>query len=288
MGSPRRRKPKSKSPSVATPDGLTLPKLPTTLEEAILGGRCILFVGSGLSRESEAPAWRRLLEDIAHRFSPSQVPRVERYFSRNEPWGAADLVCGSAPRPELNTFVRDRLDYLQPAVSHRVIARTNWAASFTTNYDRLIEDAYHTETLRAQALVPVYQFSKDYNIHESSKVHLFKLHGSIDQIHVPANVLVLTTKDLTDTLRQRSAMLSQIPRLLLDYYWLFIGYGFTDGILRQLLNEIKKNNRDTMPRESFAVLPSPTEEGIRPTNPDQARAAFHRAGVSGATWDNFL
>ena len=178
MGSPRRRRLKPKSPLASTPDTLPIPKLPTTLEEAILGGRCILFVGSGLSRESEGPGWRRLLEDIAHRFSPAQVPRVEKYFSRNEPWGAADLVCGSAPRPELDTFVRDRLDHLQPATSHRAIARTNWAAIFTTNYDRLLEDAYHAETLRAQAPVPVYQFSKDYNIHESSKVHIFKLHGT--------------------------------------------------------------------------------------------------------------
>ena len=140
------------------------------------------------------------------------------------------------------------------------MCKSAWAAIFTTNYDMIVEQAYRNKPLAAQKPVPVYQFSKDYNIHDNSKVHLFKLHGSIDQIHLPDDVLVLTTKDVTDTFRQRSSMLSQIPRLLIDYYWVFIGYSFADGILRQLLNEVKRTNRDTMPRESFAILPHPTEE----------------------------
>ena len=55
-------------------------------------------------------------------------------------------------------------------------------------------------------------------------------------------------------------MLSVIPRLLIDYYWLFIGYSFTDGILRQLLAELRRANRDVMPRASFALMPKLTDE----------------------------
>jgi len=40
--------------------------------------------------------------------------------------------------------------------------------------------------------------------------------------------------------------------------------------------------------ESFAVYLPWGLFRIRPTNPGQGRAAFHRAGVSGATSDNFL
>lgn len=159
------------------------------------------------------------------------------------------------------------MERLAPAASHLTIARTDWAAIFTTNFDILIEDAYRAENLRAQEPVPVYQFSKDYNIHENSKVHIFKLHGSIDQIHQPHNILVLTTKDQTDTQPQRAIMMSQIPRLLIDYYWVFLGYSFNDGVLRQLLAEVKKNNRDRMPRESFAIMPQPTEEDRELLNP---------------------
>ncbi|HKV91566.1 MAG TPA: SIR2 family protein [Candidatus Angelobacter sp.] len=255
-------------------------KLPSVLEEALLSGRCILFLGAGFSKPAAAPSWRRLLDDIAHRFSPGNVSRIEKYFSRNDPWGAADLVCGAAPRPELETFVRDRLEHLTPQAAHLTIARNHWAAIFTTNFDTLVEDAYKTETLPAQQPVPVYQFSKDYNIHQNSKVHIFKLHGSIDQIHQRENILVLTTKDQADIQRQRSTMLAQIPRLLIDYYWLFLGYSFNDGILRSLLADVKKNNRDQMPRDSFAVLPDPTQE-------DRELLEPYRIGLISATTEQF-
>ena len=278
------RKRNNAAPASASPSGPKPKpplKIPATLEEAIQNGRCIIFLGAGSSVGAGAPSWRRLLEDIAHRFSPNQHSRVEKYFSRNDAWGAADLVCGSAPRPELNTFVRDRLEIPKPMPYHLQLCRSPWAAIFTTNYDTLVEQAYRTETLSPQQIVPVYQFSKDYNIHENSKVHLFKLHGSVDQIHLQDNVLVLTTKDLTDTFRQRSEMLSQIPRLLIDYYWLFVGYGFGDGILRQLLNEVKRSNRDTMPRESFAVLPRSTDEDRDLLNP-------YRISIIPATAEEFF
>jgi len=235
--------------------------IPNVLIDACLSGRCILFVGSGASRQADAPSWERLLQDIASRFCPQYVERVEKYFARNDPWGAADLVCSAAPAPELNTYVRNRLERLEPSPAHKLLTKLPWAAIYTTNYDLLLEKAYEIDAgERAQTPVPVYQFSTDFNIHENSRVHLFKLHGSIDQIHQRQNVLVLTTKDVTDTHNARIAMLEHIPRLLLDYYWVFVGYSFSDGVLRQLLAEIKRSNRDVMPRESFVILPSITEE----------------------------
>lgn len=258
-------------------------RFPVALEDALLSGRCILFLGSGSSRPAGAPSWRRLLDNIAYKFCPQNVPRIEKYFSRNDPWGAADLVCAAAPRPELETFVRDHLERLTPTATHLTIARRNWAAIFTTNFDRLVEDGYESETLRAQEPVPIYQFSKDYNIHQNSKVHIFKLHGSIDQIHQAQNILVLTTKDQTDSQRQRAAMLSQIPRLLIDYYWVFLGYSFNDGVLRHLLADVKKNNRDQMPRESFALMPEPTDEDrelLQPYNITLIRATTEQFGAT--------
>jgi hypothetical protein len=40
------------------------------------------------------------------------------------------------------------MDRLTPTASHLTIARTDWAAMFTTNFDRLVEDAYRAENLR--------------------------------------------------------------------------------------------------------------------------------------------
>jgi hypothetical protein len=235
--------------------------IPDTLVDACFDGRCVLFIGSGASILANGPSWQRLLEDVAARFSPVNLERVAKYFSSNNPWGAADLVCINAPRPELDTFVRNRLEHLEPSAAHLVLPKLPWAAIYTTNFDTLIEKAYGKRAGdRVQNPAPVYQFSKDFNLHDNHKVHILKLHGSIDQIHQRENVLVLTTKDETDTYRVRSAMLEHIPRLLLDYYWVFIGYGFADGILRRLLAELKHSNRDSMPRESFAILPAPTEE----------------------------
>jgi tetratricopeptide (TPR) repeat protein len=218
-------------------------------------------LGAGASREADAPSWRRLIENISLRFCPRQFDRIEKYFSRSDPWGAADLVCNNSPRPELEVLVRDTLETTNPTAAHAALTNVTWAAIFTTNYDTLVEKAYEqTPTTRRQEPRPVYQFSTDFNIHNNANVHIFKLHGSIDQIHNKQNILVLTTKDRTDTHAARSAMLSVIPRLLLDYYWLFIGYSFTDNVLRELLAELRRANRDVMPRSSFALMPKLTDE----------------------------
>ena len=258
---------KTRTTSSATaPKGTPLPQnpplqVPSALLDALLTGRCILFLGAGASREASAPGWRRLIEDICLKFCPKHFDRIEKYFSRLDPWGAADLICNNAPRPELEVFVRDALEGCSPSEAHRSITNVSWASIYTTNYDTLVEQAYHEKlSTRRQEPRPVYQFSTDYNIHNNANVHILKLHGSIDQIHHKENVLVLTTKDVTDTHTVRMTMLSNIPRLLLDYYWLFIGYSFTDGVLRQLLAEVRKSNRDSMPRASFALLPKVTDE----------------------------
>ena len=209
--------------------------------------RQALRVGDGLLRTSAS--------------SSAQSISTESKSTSRDLWGAADAICSNAPRPEIEVFVRDALEGCSPSEAHRSITNVSWASIYTTNYDTLVEQAYHEKlSTRRQEPRPVYQFSTDYNIHNNANVHILKLHGSIDQIHHKENVLVLTTKDVTDTHTVRMTMLSNIPRLLLDYYWLFIGYSFTDGVLRQLLAEVRKSNRDSMPRASFALLPKVTDE----------------------------
>src|SRR5438105_1567996 len=117
-------------------------QFPSVLLDACFDGRCVLFLGAGASLASIGPTWQRLLEDIAARFSAINHDRVTKYFLRHDPWGAADLVCNNAPRPELNTFVRNRLERLQPSSAHETLTTLPWAAIYTTNFDVLIEKAY--------------------------------------------------------------------------------------------------------------------------------------------------
>ena len=200
------------------------------------------------------------LRIFASSFAPNTSTESRSTFLTSIP-GARRTSSAITP-PDLNwrfSFATCWKDVLHPKHTKRLPTLHGPRSSRPTT-TRLLSRLISRWEARDGKKRSVFQFSNDYNIHNNANVHILKLHGSIDQIHHKDNILVLTTKDLTDTHAARMSMLSNIPRLLLDYYWVFIGYSFTDGILRQLLAEVRKSNRDVMPRASFALLPKVTDE----------------------------
>ena len=55
---------------------------------------------------------------------------------------AAEFYAAWYSRKELDQFVKRRLEHLQPTLGHFILASLPWRAVVTTNYNRVIEDAW--------------------------------------------------------------------------------------------------------------------------------------------------
>src|SRR5580700_8810881 len=105
----------------------------------VLAGTASLFVGAGLSQGAGYPGWGELLDPIrseaAIPVNLDDLPLVAEYYIQQ--------VAGG--RDRLNAGLLSRLVAVSPKPTptegHKLLAKLNIAETWTTNYDRLIEEA---------------------------------------------------------------------------------------------------------------------------------------------------
>ena len=78
---------------------------------------------------------------------------------------------------QLEDFVVSTLDSLKPTKSHFEVARYDWSAIFTTNYDNLVEVGYQLAPQRLKPCYSIRQADFSVNLTDRSKVYLFKIMG---------------------------------------------------------------------------------------------------------------
>jgi hypothetical protein len=135
-------------------------------------GRVVLFLGAGASSAAGGPTTPQLIELIKERF-----PNIDK-----QPEDIIDLfqeVVDTPPysKPELEEFIREKLQSLQPTTEHKIMTKYEWAAIFTSNYDDLIEYTYRSTPDHRQTCIPEYSESPSVTLGDRSKVFLFKIDG---------------------------------------------------------------------------------------------------------------
>ncbi len=128
---------------------LPQPVPPEELVEACKEGRAVLYAGSGLSAQSGFRPWGRftpLLVDWAedrHLVSESLAEKMKTSLLNGET-RMMDRLAGalSNSQPQLLEHLRQvylQSAYARPTSSHRELSQIPFAASVTTNFDRLLE-----------------------------------------------------------------------------------------------------------------------------------------------------
>ena len=104
------------------------------LSESIRQGKVVLFLGAGATQASGGPSGKTLGEMIKEKF-------VKIDQNINNLLDICQDVIETPPynRNQLESFIREKLETLQPTDSHRILTKFDWPAIFTTNYDDLIE-----------------------------------------------------------------------------------------------------------------------------------------------------
>lgn len=221
-------------------------------------GRCILFVGAGLSRAAGHPDWKGLMQAVVkgtlaqlkrqHRpqaaaqgmgtalFAPPQDASAELrlLLKRGRYTECADQCRVLLGRAAFAALLRGLLPRsVEPPPTHRAIVATPYAGIVTTNFDTLLEEAY---ALYSSVGVPRAPTGAELAQHGTLLLDraffILKAHGSIDD----AESLVFTSEDYRRITHENPAFQALMSALLLSHAVLFVGYSLNDPNFRLLLD----------------------------------------------------
>lgn len=221
--------------------------------KAIINDEAAIFVGAGMSAGAGFVDWRGLLREIAGDLQldvdeeHDLIALAQYEYNRND------------SRNRLNTKIieefRDRATLLG---SHRWLARLPIDTVWTTNYDRLLEQAYADAGKTVDVKHRQVELLKRTPY---SDVSLFKMHGDVG--HPNEAVLI---KDDYEQYNETRALFSE--RLRGDLSWrqfLFLGFSFTDPNIDYIFSRLRamlrqdKDNQQT--RYCIMRKPSAPKEG---------------------------
>jgi hypothetical protein len=239
----------------------------------LLQGDAALFVGAGLSIPSGMVDWRTLLKDIATdlRLNIDQehdlLAVAQFEFNRK---GTRD----SLNRAIVEWFSREG----KITDNHRIIARLPIDTIWTTNYDRIIEQAYRD----SQKLLDVKHEVAQLPVRQPGAVAtLFKMHGDVSH----PNSAILTKDDYECYEANHGAFTTQLLGDLMSKRFLFLGFSFTDpnieytfNRLRRLLNPYRKGQQ--LLRDHYCIQRRPQASDFvnKPNPEDMLRIETARFG----------
>ncbi len=230
---------------------IELKNLPKNLVESARQRRLIPIVGAGLSKQSGAnfPSWRELLQTLKERaaqqshISDSEANDIHQLLARDQYLMAAEDLRFKLPIDEYETLLKDAFDppTAIPAEVHRQLFRLNPPLILTTNYDRLLEDAFASRYERAAT---VYTYKDAPSVQQvlqrgnpSGRPVIFKLHGSIDAV----NEVILSERDYRKLLYENPGYRLVLSAIFVTYVVVFVGFSFGDPELRLLLEQHRES-----------------------------------------------
>ncbi len=153
-------------------------------------------------------------------------------------------------------YIRELFEPFRPSGAHLHLARFSWRAIATTNYDRLIEDAYKESTGAVQKLSAMIRNLDrvDDAQRDPNRIMLLKLHGCIAQTSDPNIPLILTTDQYVTHRKGRERLFDLLKELGHENTIVFIGHSLQDHDVRQVMAELASLG-DSRPRY-YAVAPN--------------------------------
>lgn len=213
------------------------PKPPGTLVRYIKEGRCVVFVGAGLSAGAGLPTWSGLLNRIIEASSfpggDEEAEELKGLVSKGKLLEVADHLkerLGSSFHSQLTEQVRGDTGVLPE--TFKLLMRIPFAAWVTTNYDKLLERAY-SEVQGGFPRVLTHMDTEPLGrlLFDSGKFVL-KAHGDIDR----HGTVVLTSRDYAEIIHANPSFNAVFSSLLLTRALLFVGYSLSDPDFRLLMD----------------------------------------------------
>ncbi len=212
-------------------------------------GNGAYFVGSGISKPSNLPDWVKLIQPFADELA------IRNLEEKNLPLIAQYIVNESTGNkgPFIGKISKELRRKYTPNKYHEYISKTKLSCIWTTNYDRLLEEAFGD-------LVIDIKFSDDSisRIVPDAHIEIIKMHGCI--FNSPVSEIVITEADYDDFFINRPATVQRLRMDFLRKSFLFIGYSYKDPNIRNIIVEARRLAKDVTRQHYLITLNLNTPE----------------------------
>lgn len=226
------------------------------LSEQIIQGRCVLFIGSGISASYTDPQGRMfpglptghdLLQELrrSREYVTADMSLLEALTMKYIQEGRRSLL------DFVNLQISDSV--ADPLPAHLEISKLPISAVISTNWDLLLESALRKERIGFHVIV----LDSDIPIFRPRSIPLVKLHGSIDR----PDTIVATFDDMLDLLAKRPVLTSLLRILCAQGTLLFLGYSLDDVDFKNLYRGLRRELKDFMP-VAYAVQRRPSQQAV--------------------------
>lgn len=196
---------------------------PRQLVDSIANRRCVLLVGSGISRHAAGlPLWDEFVCEVFQKVVGEHEASDDEILAyRLEALEHARTHDNLAYENKIREILRPDLESGMPSALHRNLAEMPWVAIITTNLDTLLERALTTAHIEH---IPIAREEDIARIALEKNTPLIKMHGSIEHL---ANA-VLTADAYLQFDSERDAMKALVLSLYAQYPVLMLGAGLQD------------------------------------------------------------
>lgn len=215
-------------------------KPPAALLEYLAEGRCVLFVGAGLSAWSGMPSWYALLEILCQELTEDEPEgREARELGRLRDEGGylqvAEYCRDGLGAYRFHEILRNTLqpDSDEVPAPHRLLVDLPFAGIVTTNYDALLENSFAQMGRTVPRVLTHEDRSSLGSLLFERRPFVLKAHGDLDRVET----LVLTARDYREVIHANPAFAEVFSAILLTHSILFVGYSLQDPDFRLLLDQ---------------------------------------------------
>ncbi len=234
---------------------------PDSLLKQINAGKCAVFVGAGVSAGSGFPAWDRLLLDTiqvkleSKDISQAHADEMRALLSRRDAESYLTVAQELSDRLSDSEFKRHiakvfRASTIKPSSAHNEIVKKPFAMAMTTNYDKLVENAYAKKMGEVPTILMYDQASAVADAMWSDSFFLLKAHGSIED----PSKMIITERDYRNVVFRQPGYRSAISAIFTTRTVLFVGASLADPELKLLMSFIHDSFHGGG-AEHYALLP---------------------------------
>jgi len=223
---------------------------PDQLKRDLLSRRVVVFLGSGVSRNSvgkdgktRPPLWGEFLKSGLEKIGPRGTAHIKRAIKDNDLLHACEWI-KSRMEEEWEPFLRACFitPGYTPAEIHKLIFNLDQRIYLTPNFDQIFENYVVAET-GGQVTIKRHFDQDVHNFLREDRTHIIKIHGSIDH----PNDLIFSNHDYAKARVAHSAFYDVLDACLLSHTFLIIGCGISDPDLTLLLENQRFNFPNSRP-----------------------------------------
>lgn len=207
------------------------------LKSEIKEKKLVLFIGAGVSRSLGLPSWEELINEMGEQLNFN--PEVFKILGNNNYLALAQyykLEKGSIGplRSWMDTKWHRHIEDVKKSEIHKCIVNLDVPIIYTTNYDRLLEEAYR-EFKGEDSFVKISDVA-DLRKAKSGVTQIVKFHGDFDR----DDSIVLAENDYYKRLSLEEPLDLKLRSDLLGKSVLYIGYGLADMNIRYMLYRLSE------------------------------------------------